>query len=55
MQECDVLAFGAKTWRFVDETNPGGAATVERSREVVDHETDVVNAGSAFGDELAYG
>ena len=54
MQECDVLAFGARTWRFVDETNPGGAAALERSDEVVDDKTDMVNTRPAFGDEFAY-
>jgi len=54
MQERDVLAFGAKAWCLVDETDACGAAAFERFHEVVDHKAHVMYPGSAFGDEFAY-
>lgn len=55
MQECDVLAFGTESRLFVDEANARCSAPVEGGVEIVDDETDVMNARSSFGDELADG
>src|SRR5689334_7369409 len=54
MQERDVLAFGAKAWCLVDETDARGAAAFERSHEIVDDKAHVMYPGPAFGDEFAY-
>ena len=53
MQERDTFPFGAESWRIVDEAHAGGTAPGEGVVEVIDGETDVMNAGSAGGDELA--
>lgn len=53
MEEGNALSFGTKPRGFVDEPDAGGSASTERAFDVVDGEADVVNARSAFGDELA--
>jgi len=53
MQESDGLAFGARTRLFIDEADSGLAAALERCREVVDDETDVMDPRTPVGDEFA--
>ena len=55
MEERDLLALGAQSGLLVDETNAGSAAALEGGIEIVHDEADVVNAWTAFGDELADG
>ena len=55
MQESDGLALGANSRLVVDETNTGGAAAIENGAQVIDDKTDVVDARTALGDELADG
>ena len=55
MQEGDSFSLGADARRLVDEPNAVRAAALERAVEIVDGETDVMNARPAFGDELAIG
>lgn len=55
MQERDLLAFRAESGLLVDETNAGRATATEHGGQVVHDEAHVVNAGAAFGDELANG
>src|SRR5262245_56245850 len=51
MEEGDQFAVGAGARLFVDEANAGAATTVEGAGQVVDGEADVVDAGSALGEE----
>ena len=55
MQEGDTFPVGAEPGRFIDQPKAGRAATRERTVEIVDCEADVMDAGAAFGDELADG
>jgi hypothetical protein len=53
MEERDTFPLGADPGRLVDEADAGGAAALEGVVEVVDRETDVMDAGPAAGDELS--
>ena len=55
MQESDGLAFGANSRLLVDETDSRGAAPFEYVGEIIDGEADVMDAGTALGDEFADG
>ncbi len=55
MEERDTFPFGAEPGGLVDQPDAGGAAASERTVEVVDGEADVMDSGTAFGDELADG
>ena len=55
VEERDTFPFGAEPGRLVDQPKAGGAAAREGTVEVVDGEADVMDAGAAFGDELADG
>jgi hypothetical protein len=55
VEEGDALALGAEPGRLIDEADTGGAAAVQCAFDVVDGETDVMEAGAALGDELADG
>lgn len=51
MEEGDALSFRAEPGLLVDETNACLPAALESEFEVVDVEADVMNAGTAPGDE----
>ena len=53
MQESDVLAFGAETRLVIDEADSRRATAIERGGEVINDETDVVDARAPLGDEFA--
>jgi hypothetical protein len=53
MQKRDAFVFGAHAGHLIDQTNTCTTATIECSVQIIDGEADVVNAGSAFRDELA--
>ena len=53
MEKGYTIPFGAEAWYFVDEPNAGVLASCESAVEVVNGETNMVDARSAFGDELA--
>ena len=55
MKEGDTLTFRTEARRSVDETHTGLAAPLEGAVEIVNGKTDVVDARSALGDELADG
>lgn len=55
MKEGDTFPFGAGSWHLVDEPNAGSFAASKRTVQVVDGETDMMKAGTTFGDELADG
>ena len=53
MKKRDALSLGAEPGGGIDEANTGGTAARKRAIEVVHGKTDVMNAGTALGDELA--
>ena len=55
MQERDAFAVGTDAGDLVDQLDPCATAAVERGTEIVDGKTDVMNARTTFGDELADG
>lgn len=55
MQERDTFPFGTEAGDLVDQSNTGRAAALEGTVEVVDREADMMDAGTALGDELADG
>ena len=55
MEERDTFPLGAEPGGFIDQPNAGLATTLERTVEIVDRKADVMDAGTAFGDELADG
>ena len=55
MEERDTFPLGAEPGRLVDEPETCRPASRERTVQVVDGEADVMDAGAAFGDELADG
>lgn len=52
VEKRDALSLGTDARRPIDEPETGVMAAPERSVEVVNDETDVVNSRSTFGDEL---
>lgn len=52
MEKSDPLAFGAHSWRRIDESNARGATALERRVEIVDGEADVMEPRAAFLDKL---
>lgn len=52
MEKGDPLAFGANSWRRVDESNARSATALERRVEIVDGEADVMQPRPAFFDKL---
>jgi len=55
MNEGDAFPLGADSRRLIDEAEARGPTTFEGGVEVVDGETDVMNARAARGDKLADG
>ena len=55
MEERDTFPFRAEPRRLVDQSKASLAAPCEGTVEVVDREADVMDARTAFGDELADG
>jgi len=55
MEKGNSLTFGAGAWRLVDETHTVRAAALEGRIEIVNRETDMMDAWTAFRDELGYG
>lgn len=55
MEERDTFPLGPEPGGFVDEAEAGIPTAPERTVQVVDGEADVMDAGAAFGDELADG
>jgi len=53
VKERDVLSFGTDSRLLIDEANSSGAAARERVGEVIHGEANMVNAGTAFGDEFS--
>lgn len=53
VQERDPLSLGAEAGDGIDEAYPRGAAPCECGIEVMHGKTDVMDTGTAFGDELA--
>ncbi len=52
MEKSDPLAFGANSWRRIDESNARNATALERRVEIVDREADVMQPRPAFFDKL---
>ena len=55
MEKRDQLALGADSGLLVDQTDACRAAAVESGLEIIHDKAHVMNAGAAFGDELADG
>ena len=53
MQERDSLSFGAHARFLIDQSDTCTATAIQCSVQVIDGEANVVDAGPAFGDELA--
>ena len=52
MQEGDAFSFRADARCLVDELNAGLRASGEGAVQIVDRKTDVMDAGTALGEEL---
>lgn len=52
VEESNALSFGPKARDLVDEDDVGGPTTIECGIEIVDGETQVMDTGSAFVEEL---
>jgi len=55
MEKRDTFPFGTEPWGFIDEADTRVSAAGERTVQVVDRETDVMDSGTTLGDELADG
>src|SRR5687767_4089386 len=55
MQESDAFAFRAETGNVIDQSDTCTTTAFQCTVQVIDGEADVVNAGTAFGDELRNG
>lgn len=55
MKKGDALSLGPDAWRLVDELNAVRLAAGERAVEIVDSETNVMDAGAALPEELPDG
>jgi hypothetical protein len=55
MEKRDAFAFGAEPGLVIDQSQACTTTPFQCSVQIIDSEADVVNAGTAFGDELADG
>jgi hypothetical protein len=53
MEKSDVFALGAEPGGVIDQSHTCTTTAFQCSVQIIDGEADMVNAGAAFGDELA--